>query len=59
MRTTPFALTNGHNVVILAKIVLQKHVVAYYHEFTIGNYTKAVMMELEKLGEVRLKLWTN
>lgn len=53
-RTTPFALTFGHNVILPLEISIKSLRVAHHAEWSMDEYDQAMTQELDDLDEVRL-----
>lgn len=52
--TTPFALTYGHDAMLPVEIQVKALRVAEQHNLTVGDYTQAMLQELEELDHARL-----
>ncbi|XP_060674836.1 uncharacterized protein LOC132804450 [Ziziphus jujuba] len=53
-RTTPFALTYGHDAILPMEVTVRSLWIAQQHNLTPDEYSQAMMQEIEELDEVRL-----
>ncbi|CAL2256302.1 unnamed protein product [Prunus armeniaca] len=51
---TPYALTRGHDAILLMEIVVQSLKIAHQHNLVGENYSQAMLLELEGLDASRI-----
>lgn len=51
---TPYAMTYGHATILHIEMVVQSYRVTHQHKLIANNYTKAIMIKIKQLDEVKL-----